>query len=41
MLIFDIDSVEQYIDSLETRMNLFDNEYIYENEEDKLTIKYA
>ena len=41
ILTFDMDRVEQYIDSLETRMNLLENEYIYENEEDKLTIKYA
>jgi len=41
ILTFDMDRVEQYIDSLETRMNLLGNEYIYENEEEKLIIKYA
>lgn len=41
ILTFDMDRVEQYIDSLETRMDLLGSEYIYENEEDKLIIKYA
>jgi len=41
ILTFDMDRVEQYINSLEARINLLENEYIYTNEENELIIRYA